>query len=61
MLTLYTHPMSPCSRKVRIVLAEKGPGREQREVNLPEKESLTAACLRCNPVGIVPALLDAAA
>ena len=23
-LQLYTHPMSPCSQKVRIVLAEKG-------------------------------------
>ena len=24
MLELYTHPMSPCAQKVRIVLAEKG-------------------------------------
>ena len=29
MLELYTHPMSPCAQKVRLVLAEKGPRMDQ--------------------------------
>ena len=32
MLELYTHPMSPCAQKVRIVLAEKGLDWEKRHV-----------------------------
>ena len=29
-ITLYTHPMSPCSQKVRIILAEKNLAREEK-------------------------------
>ncbi|MBT7950263.1 MAG: glutathione S-transferase family protein [Gammaproteobacteria bacterium] len=58
MLTLYTHPMSPCSQKVRIVLTEKNLEWEKYDVNLPEKENLTPEYLKLNPLGVVPTLVD---
>ena len=58
MLELYTHPMSPCSQKVRIVLAEKGLDWEKRHVNLAEKENLSPEYLKLNPLGVVPTLVD---
>ena len=58
MLELYTHPMSPCSQKVRIVLAEKGLDWEKRHVNLAEKENLAPEYLKLNPLGVVPTLVD---
>lgn len=58
MLELYTHPMSPCAQKVRIVLAEKGLDWEKRHVNLAEKENLAPAYLKLNPLGVVPTLVD---
>jgi glutathione S-transferase len=58
MLTLYTHPMSPCAQKVRIVLTEKDLAWEKYEVNLPEKENLTPEYLKLNPLGVVPTLVD---
>ena len=58
MLELYTHPMSPCSQKVRIVLAEKSLDWEKRHVNLAEKENLSPDYLRLNPLGVVPTLVD---
>lgn len=58
MLTLYTHPMSPCSQKVRIVLTEKGLPWDKYDVNLPEKENLTPEYLELNPLGVVPTLVD---
>jgi glutathione S-transferase len=58
MLTLYTHPMSPCAQKVRIVLAEKNISWDKYDVNLPEKENLTAEYLKLNPLGVVPTLVD---
>jgi glutathione S-transferase len=58
MLTLYTHPMSPCSQKVRIVLTEKNLDWEKYDVNLPEKENLTPEYLKLNPLGVVPTLVD---
>ena len=58
MLELYTHPMSPCSQKVRIVLAEKDLDWEKRHVNLAEKENLLPAYLKLNPLGVVPTLVD---
>jgi glutathione S-transferase len=56
-LQLYTHPMSPCSQKVRIVLAEKGLGWERIEVDLSAKENLSPAYLKLNPLGVVPTLV----
>jgi glutathione S-transferase len=58
MLKLYTHPMSPCSQKVRIVLTEKNLEWEKYDVNLPEKENLTPEYLKLNPLGVVPTLVD---
>lgn len=56
-ITLYTHPMSPCSQKVRIILAEKSLDWEKIDVNLPEKENLSADYLKLNPLGVVPTLV----
>ena len=58
MLELYTHPMSPCAQKVRIVLAEKRLDWEKRHVNLAEKENLSPDYLKLNPLGVVPTLVD---
>jgi glutathione S-transferase len=58
MLTLYTHPMSPCAQKVRIVLTEKDLDWKKYDVNLPEKENLTPEYLKLNPLGVVPTLVD---
>lgn len=57
-ITLYTHPMSPCSQKVRIILAEKSLAWEKIDVNLPEKENLDPEYLKLNPLGVVPTLVD---
>ena len=56
-LTLYTHPMSPCSQKVRIILAEKGLAWDKVDVNLPAKENLKPEYLKLNPLGVVPTLV----
>ncbi len=58
MLELYTHPMSPCSQKVRIVLAEKQQAWTGRHVDLAAKENLAPAYLQLNPLGVVPTLVD---
>ena len=57
MLELYTHPMSPCAQKVRIVLAEKGLDWTSHHVNLQEKENLLPEYLKLNPLGVVPTLV----
>lgn len=57
-LELYTHPMSPCSQKVRIVLAEKGLDWTRIDVDLPGKANLDPAYLKLNPLGVVPTLVD---
>ena len=58
MLELYTHPMSPCAQKVRIVLAEKNLEWTKKHVDLPNKENLQADYLKLNPLGVVPTLVD---
>ena len=57
MLELYTHPMSPCAQKVRIVLAEKGLDWEKHHVDLQQKENLRTEYLKLNPLGVVPTLV----
>lgn len=57
MLELYTHPMSPCAQKVRIVLAEKGLEWKKHHVSLPDKENLRPEYLKLNPLGVVPTLV----
>ena len=57
-IQLYTHPMSPCSQKVRIVLAEKNISWEKVDVDLPGKANLTPEYLKLNPTGVVPTLIE---
>lgn len=57
MLELYTHPMSPCAQKVRIVLAEKGLEWTGHHVSLQDKENLEPWYLKLNPLGVVPTLV----
>lgn len=57
MLELYTHPMSPCAQKVRIVLAEKGIDWTKHHVELSQKENLKPKYLKLNPLGVVPTLV----
>ena len=57
MLELYTHPMSPCAQKVRIVLAEKRLEWTGRHVSLQDKENLEPWYLELNPLGVVPTLV----
>lgn len=57
-LQLYTHPMSPCSQKVRIILSEKALEWEKNDINLPTKENLTEEYLKLNPLGVVPTLVE---
>jgi glutathione S-transferase len=57
-LILYTHPMSPCAQKVRIVLIEKSLSCEFRHIDLPGKENLTEEYLKLNPLGVVPTLVE---
>ncbi len=58
MLELYTHPMSPCAQKVRLVLAEKGIEWTPRPVDLAGKENLQPWYLKLNKLGVVPTLVD---
>lgn len=57
MIKLYTHPMSPCAQKVRIVLAEKGLDWNAVHVDLAQKENLQPEYLKLNPLGVVPTLV----
>ncbi len=57
MLELYHHPISTCSQKVRLALAEKQLDWESRYVALEREEHLQDWYLRINPNGVVPALV----
>ncbi|MEH6626694.1 MAG: glutathione S-transferase family protein [Motiliproteus sp.] len=57
MIELYTHPMSPCAQKVRIVLAEKNLPWTAHHVDLAEKQNLQPEYLKLNPLGVVPTLV----
>lgn len=57
MITLYTHIMSPCAQKVRIVLAEKALSWKAHPIDLPNKENLQDWYLKLNPLGVVPTLV----
>ena len=57
MLELYHAPMSTCSQKVRICLAEKGLDWIDRRLNLAKNEHLTPGYLALNPNGVVPTLV----
>lgn len=57
-LHLWHAPMSSCSQRVRIVLAEMGQTFESHLVNLEAGEHATAAYQNIHPKGVVPALVD---
>jgi len=55
MLELYNFPMSTCSQKVRIVLAEKG--LEWKDHRIESGDHLKPEYLALNPNGVVPTLV----
>ena len=57
MLTLFDTPGSPCARRVRIVLLEKGLTWETRLVDLTRMEQKRPEYLALNPNGVVPTLV----
>ena len=57
-LTLYDYHGSPCARRVRIVLLEKGLSWDTRLVDLTRMEQKSPAYLRLNPNGVVPTLVN---
>lgn len=57
MIKLYTHIMSPCAQKVRIVLAEKSLKWTPIPIDLQNKENLEPWYLELNPQGVVPTLV----
>ncbi len=57
MLELYHHPISTCSQKVRLTLAEKQLEWKSRQVALEREEHLEGWYLDLNPNGVVPTLV----
>ena len=57
MLELYHAPISTCSQKVRMVLAEKGLEWQDRRLRFELGEHLTPEYLKLNPNGVVPTLV----
>lgn len=60
MIKLYEFPLSPFSRKVKVVLHEKKVPFESVFVDLFKGETRTEAYLKLNPFGRVPVLVDGA-
>lgn len=58
MIKLYHSPISSNSRKVRIVLIEKGLDFERIQIDLSKKEQKNPEYLKIHPFGQVPALDD---
>jgi len=56
-LTLYDYHGSPCARRVRIVLLEKGLSWTTRLIDLTKMEQKSPAYLTLNPNGVVPTLV----
>lgn len=54
---LYHYPLSPCSEKVRYLLAFKSVSWNEITVNLAEKENLSDAYLSLNATGCIPTLV----
>ena len=57
-LHLWHAPMSSCSQRVRIALAETGQAYESHVVNLEQNEHASAAYQAIHPKGLVPALVE---
>lgn len=58
MIKLYTYPASSNSRKVRVVLLEKGLEFERVTIDLSKREQKSPEYLKIHPFGTVPALDD---
>ena len=58
MIKLYHFPLSTNSRKVRIVLLEKGLDFERIQIDLTKKEQKNPEYLKIHPAGQVPAIDD---
>jgi glutathione S-transferase len=56
-LMLYHHPVSTCSQKVRLALAEKGLAFDQHVIDWNKVEHLSDWYLEINPNGVVPTLV----
>jgi len=56
-LTLYHNPVSTCSQKVRLVLAEKKLPYDSHVIVWGKNEHLTEEYLKINPNGVVPSLV----
>jgi glutathione S-transferase len=56
-LTLYHHPSSPCSAKVRLMLAEKEISWQSQIVDIFRGEQFSSSYLKLNPAGVVPTLV----
>jgi glutathione S-transferase len=56
-ITLYDYHGSPCARRVRIVLLEKGQPWHTQLVDLTKMEQKRPEYLRLNPNGVVPTLV----
>lgn len=54
---LYHNPISTCSQKARLALAEKGLGYESRVIDWGKREHLSDWYLAINPHGVVPSLV----
>ncbi|HSV78365.1 MAG TPA: glutathione S-transferase family protein [Ramlibacter sp.] len=57
MLELYNSPISTCSQKVRMSLAEKGLDWSDRPLKFATDEHLSESYLKINPNGVVPTLV----
>jgi glutathione S-transferase len=57
-MQLYGHPLSPCTRKVLLTLAEKGAEAQFCPIDLFAGENKKAAHLARHPFGVVPVLDD---
>lgn len=58
MLELYHAPISTCSQKVRLVLAEKNLEWKSHVISFSAAEHLSENYLAINPNGVVPTLID---
>jgi len=56
-LKLYHNPVSTCSQKVRLVLAEKGIEYDEHVIDWSTKDHLSDWYLKINPNGVVPAMV----
>jgi glutathione S-transferase len=57
MLELYHNPISTCSQRVRMVLAEKAIPWTSRHIQFNTGDHLSAGYLKINPNGVVPTLV----